>query len=91
MLLFLLLLHLCVLDHVEESTVEDDLSLRIITVTLHPECLNLAFVLQTVEELLCELVDITKNDTFIALAIGQSQLLQSNLILLRLTDRHKVT
>ena len=48
-LLFLFLLHLSVLDHVEETAVQDDLSLRIITVTLHPECLNLAFVLQTVQ------------------------------------------
>lgn len=70
MLLFLFLLHLCVLDHVEESAVEDDLSLRVIAATLHPKCLNLAFVLQTVEELLCEVVDIAENDTFIALTIG---------------------
>lgn len=48
-LLFLFLLHLSVLDHVEETAVQDDLSLRVITVTLHPECLNLAFVLQTME------------------------------------------
>ena len=48
-LLFLFLLHLSVLDHVEQSTVQDDLSLRVVAVTLHPECLNLAFVLQTVQ------------------------------------------
>ena len=90
-LLFLFLLHLGILNHVEKSAIQDDLSLGVIAVTLHPECLNLAFILQTVQELLCEVVDITKNDTLVALAIGQGQLLQSDLILLRLADRHKVT
>ena len=90
MLLFLFLFHLCVLDHVEESAVEDDLGLRVITVALHPKCLDLALVLQAVEELLCEVVDIAENDTLIALAIRQGQLLQSDLILFGLTDGHEV-
>ena len=90
MLLFLFLFHLCVLDHVEESAVEDDLGLRVITVALHPKRLDLALILQAVEELLCEVVDIAENDTLIALAIRQGQLLQSDLILLRLSDGHKV-
>ena len=65
--------------------------MRVITVALHPKRLDLALILQAVEELLCEVVDIAENDTLIALAIRQGQLLQSDLILLRLSDGHEVT
>ena len=88
MLLLLLLLHPGELGHVDEAAVEDDLGLRILGRPLELESLNLALVAQGIEQVLSVVVDVTKNDPLVPLTVSQSQLLERNLILLRLTDGH---
>ena len=83
-LLILLLLHPGELRHVDEAAVEDDLGLRVIGRPLELESLDPSFTSQSIEQVLSIVVDITKNDPLVPLTVSQSQLLERNLILLRL-------
>ena len=88
-LLLLLLLHPCELGHVDETAVEDDLSLRIFRRSLELERLDLAFVTQCVQQVLRIVVDIAKNDPFVPLTVSQRQLLECDLVLFGLADGHR--
>ena len=85
-LLILLLFHPGELGHVGEAAVEDDLGLRFLGRPLEFEILDPSFMKQSIEQVLSVVVDITKNDPLVPLTVSQSQLLERNLILLRLAN-----
>ena len=66
--------------------VEDDLGLRFLGRPLEFEILDPSFMKQSIEQVLSIVVDITKNDPLVPLTVSQSQLLERNLILLRLAN-----
>ena len=88
-LLILFLLHPGELGHVDEAAVEDDLGLRVLGRPLELESLDPSFISQSIEQVLSIMVDITKNDPLEPLTVSQSQLLERNLILLRLANRKR--
>ena len=89
MLLLLLLLHPGELGHVDEATVEDDFGLGVVGRALELESLNLSIVSQGVEQILCIVVNVAKDHPLIPLTVSQGQLLQGDLVLLRLADRDR--
>ena len=88
MCLILLLPHLAELSHVDKSAVENDLGLRVVLGTLQSESLDSALRLKSVEQILSIPVNVTEDDSLVALTIRQSELLKGDLVLLGLSDRH---
>ena len=86
MLFILLFLHPGELGHVDETTIENDLSLWIFGCSLELKRLNLSFITKCVQQVLRIMIDIAEDDPLVPLTIGQSQLLESNLVLFGLTD-----
>ena len=83
----LLFLHVGKLRHIQESTIQNYLSLRIHSSALHHVILNPTFVLQCIEQALRIPIHITQDYSSISLTISQCKLLQSYLILLRHANR----
>lgn len=81
-----LCLHAGELRHACEATVEDNFSLWVVLGTLQLEILDLAGAFQLYQQSLNMHVHIAKNDSFEPLLVGQSQLLNCNLVFLRQTD-----
>ncbi len=87
MLFIVLFLNPSELGHIDKATIEDNFCLRSLSGPLQSEGLDSTLIFQSDEQLLCHDVDITQNDTLVTLTIRQSQLLNRNLILFRLTHR----
>lgn len=90
MLFVHILLHSGELSHVDEASIKDDFSLRLLFGSLEAISLDLAFILESQQELLSHIVAVAKDDSLVALAICQGQLLDCNLILFRLPHRQPV-
>ena len=70
------------LSHVDKATIEDNLSLRVFLSALQTVSLDLAFVLEGLQEALRVEVYIAKDHSLEALMISKRQLLDCNVVLL---------
>ena len=79
--------HTRVLSHVDKSTIEDDLSLRILLRTLKTISLNLALLFESLEQAFSVKVNVAKDHTLEPLMVSECQLLDSDVVLLRNAHR----
>ena len=83
-------LNLRVFGHIDQSTVKNNLSLKIICFALNPERLYLSFILQHIQKRLSVMINIAQNYSLIFLPICHRQLLKSDLVLLRQSNGHVI-